>query len=267
MSDQDNLFKEENKEQTKAPETDNTLQDLLGGIVNERGEQKYKTVADALVGLRNAQEFIPTLQKEKKELEEKYSAAQAEADRIAALEESILQLSGKEKQEQEGTPQASVASPESVTKLVESYLSQRDSQATKAQNLQAVTAKVKEVYGDKAKEAIYTKAQELGMTTEALEQLAASNPKACLKILDISENGAHKQSNSFSPSSSINSSGLKPTTQPLFKRPEKSIMFGASSQDILDAAQAAKKMSEALHEQGMSAYDLANPKVYRKMFG
>ena len=270
MSDQDNLFKdtqENNKPEDPTGNPDNTLQDLLKGIVNENGEQKYKNVADALVGLRNAQEFIPTLQKEKRELEGKYAELEEKVSKIDALEASLLEMANKEKGETKETV-SEAFNPESITKQVEAVLLQRETKTQQERNLSEVVSAVREQFGDKAEEIFYGKAKELGMTNEEFNALAARNPKLCLKALDISGDGAHKQPSKFSPSgSSINTAGLKESPAPVFTRPEKSVMLGATSQEVTAEAAEALKMVEALHAQGMSVHDLSKPSNYFKMFG
>lgn len=269
MSDQDSLFKEENTNgaaDQPAP-TDNALQDLLKGIVNENGEQKYKTVADALVGLKNAQDFIPTLQKEKRELESRYQELEGKVSKIDALEATLLELTTGNKEEPSTTTGSSI-DPESITKQVKDILNAEKTKTVQEQNLKEVVSAVKAQFGDKAEEVFYNKAKELGMSNEEFNALAARNPKLCLKALDISGNDANKQSGKFAPSnSSLNTAGLKETPAPIFKRPERSVMLGATTQDLKNESAEALRMVQALHEQGMSVHDLSKPSLYSKMFG
>lgn len=266
MSDQDSLFKDTPNTANVEGKTD-APNDLLGSIKNEHGEQKYKSVEDALVALKNAQEFIPTLQTEKRELEKRYTELEGKVSKIDALEQALLELSNKKQEANDQKPNDS--RPESITKqMLEEYLRDRETAAERGKNLQSVVSAVKQTYGDQSEAVFYQKAEELGMSKEEMNSLAAKNPKLVLKILDISGEGANRQPQRFSPSGSeINTAGLKGKQPPVIKRPEKSIMLGATTSDIFNEAEESLKMVEAMHEQGMSVHDLSNPSLYFKMFG
>ena len=87
MPDQASIFNEQNPATQPTQNGDNTpgaqgsndLANLLGSIKNERGEPKYKSVEDALVGLRNAQEYIPQLTQKLSTQELELKAAREEA--------------------------------------------------------------------------------------------------------------------------------------------------------------------------------------------
>ena len=260
------IFTENKEGSTQNPPTgvtsENPLADLLGSIKNERGEVKYKDVESALIGLKNAQEFIPTLQKSVAERDAELAALRAKADRAAELERVIESLtSGKS-----GEPPPASSSPQKtdidIPALIEATLAKRDKQQVATTNVNSVISTVKCAFGDKAEEVFYNKAKEIGMSVAEFNALAASSPKAVLTMLGISEG---KSSFGTTPTS-VNSSGFVPTKDSLITRNKNPVLVGATSEDVSRELSAAKQMVVELHNQGKSISDLTNPKVFFKHF-
>ena len=236
------------------------LADLLGSIKNERGEVKYKDVESALIGLKNAQEFIPSLQKSVQEKETELATARAAAARVAELERVIESLtSGKP-----ADPPPSAPPKESnvdVSALVEEALSKREKQQVAKTNVNSVITAVKSSFGDKSEEVFYSKAKELGMSVAEFNSLAATSPKAVLTMLGITDGKP-----SFNSGTSINSSSFVPTKDTFIAKNKNTVLIGATYQDTAKELVAAKSMVTELHNQGMTIQDLTNPKVFFKHF-
>ena len=276
MADQPNSIFEQNSGTTIPPQgststepnttPNNELTDLLNGIKNERGEPKYKTLKDALLGLQNAQDYIPTLKKTLTEREQELETLRAEKARIAELEESVRRLAeqnGNTEQPPKSLTEQEVAAL--VTKSLEQTLSRREQQAIQQTNINTVVTSLKSTFGDSAETKFNEKAAEMGMSVAEFNALAARSPMIVLTALGVSVN---RENNTPAPNKgSVNTSSLHTSTETLVGRNKVPTLVGATSDEIKQEAQRANKMVEELHNAGRSVHDLADPKVYFKHFG
>lgn len=272
MADQPSIFEGTTNQET--PDTTNNgtatttppsndYADLLSSIKNERGETKYKTVQDALNGLKHAQEYIPQVKQQASEAELKMHKLEAEVQRLSALEETVLKLT--ERQEQSNTNGVTLGE-EDIAKLVERTLTKKQVQDTHASNTATVVNAITQKFGADAEKVFYTQAQEMGMTMEEMNLMAARTPKAVLKLLGISEAVAHKQTSLSPTQGTVSTSNFQQQPQSFIGREPKSITIGQTTQDLKEGVENASKMMEELAAQGYSSLDLANPKVFRKLF-
>ena len=196
MSDQD-IFKNEN-EKTEKPD----VETLLSSIKNEDGSQKYATIEDALKGAANAQEFIPKVLNEKRDVESEIEKLKAELAKRQTLEELAEALKTKAPNSKPAETEAKVESKglqsDDIDKLLEQKLSQREVAAAQQGNLKSVVDSVSAAYGEKASEHIKNTAQKFGMTAEALKTLSAENPQVALRLLDLE--GSKQNTKPTSPS-------------------------------------------------------------------
>lgn len=272
MADQpDSIFEKkeqetpENKPDVNQAKTqsDGAFNDLLKQIVNEKGEQKYKTLEDALVGLKHAQEYIPKLKLEKSAEEQELAALREKVSKLESLEETVLELTNRK---EEPSPDGKSLNEEDIAALIEKTLKNKQSIAVQKENTTLVVTTLKEKFGDKAEETFYSKAQEFGLSVDEMNAMAAKNPKVVLTMLGVSGEGAHKQPG-FTPSTgSVNTSAIQPRTNTFIGNSDKKIMLGATTQDIAEEANNAKQLVEELHSQGLGVEVLANPKEYFKRF-
>ena len=191
MPDQTSIFENKDSGTTLPPSgtgntdnvnTDAELTNLLAGIKNERGEPKYKSLKDALVGLQHAQTHIPKLNADLSARDQELERLRKEADRIAELENSIRSLTEKTDTLEKPPP---VLSEQNVAELVDRTLSQREQIAQAKANQQAVVNALVSKFGDKAEQTFNEAASELGMTVAEFNVLAAKNPKLVFKTLGI----------------------------------------------------------------------------------
>lgn len=278
MSDQTSIFNSNTEQQVETQPNTNVntsnvnnapnntdFADLLGQIKNERGEPKYHSVQDALNGLLHAQQFISTLTTEKKQQEEQLRAAQAEAERIRVLEDTLNKLTSQQSQTQNTTQP--VFDESKIAELVTSTLTKREQEIVSKQNLQTVVSQLQHVFGADAEKKFYGKAQELGLSIPEMNALAAKSPSAALAMLGVQAQ-TQTQSKGVLPSTgSINSSGVQTPPQSFIGRNEKATLIGATTQDIQLASDRANKMVDELHAQGKTIHDLTDPKVFFKHFG
>lgn len=275
MADQPSIFEEnktaqetpENKEtgstaNTAASAPSNPLEDLLREVKNENGEPKYKSVEDALVALKHAQEYIPKVKEEKTQAEKELEALRAEVERLKSLEDTVFDLT--QKQEQTSTNGVAL-DEEGIAKLVERTLTRKEQEEMSRKNQAEVVKTLSEKFGDEAEKVFYNKAQELGLSVDEMNSLAARSAKTVLTLFGVTETVAHKQTTNTSPTQgSVNTAAFQPNPQSFLGREEKSVMFGATTEDIKQAVANAEKLAEELARNGLTTFHLTDPKIYNK---
>lgn len=245
---------------------DSELTNLLSGIKNEKGEQKYKTLKDAIVGLQNAQEYIPDLKQTLLNKDIEIERLRSEAKKVSDLEESVRKLT--DRGFDNGTPPKSISEQdiaELVNRSLDQSLSQRDAVATQKQNIKAVVDALQSTFGADAEKKFYDKATELGMTVAEFNALAAKSPKMVLSTLGVQNK---QPTQPFTPTQgSVNTQGFTPPTDSFVGRNKTPSLIGATTQDLRDESRKANQMVDELHKAGKSVYELTDPKVYFKHFG
>lgn len=268
----ENIFNQENPVQTPGQNSsvqnpNDALATMLQDIKNERGEPKYRDVQTAIEALRHSQEFIPQLKEEKERLAREASELRSEVERLRAIEDTVTKLtSGNalEKPAPQVAPQT--LNPEEVAKLVEKTLTQREVEVQRKTNLQSVVSTMQQSFGDKAEETFYQRAKELGLSVEAINNLAASSPTAALKLFGIGD--TRTKQNLPSPTKpSVNADAFKPQQETFIGRNQKPVILGSTTQELMSEMRNAHNLVEELHSQGHTVHDLTDPKVYFKHFG
>jgi len=238
----------ENNQPTNTEETPpntNPFDDKLKGILNEKGEPKYKDVESALDALSHSQQFIETLKQEKQSIEEKLREAQVEIEKRKSVEEVVDKLT----QPNQEAPKTEVVdqtpndglSEEKILNLVKSALQEQNTVAQKEQNLKTVVSKLSETYGTKAPEAVQKVATEIGSTTEELQELAKSNPNLVLRLFS----DVKVESVKPTQPSSIQITTTDETTA--IPKPNKNFLTGgASSSEVVDYW---KQLKEATYKE------------------
>lgn len=250
--------------QSQPPVNDDATKTFLAAIKNERGEQKYATLDEALKALKHAQEYIPELKATQAQKDKELEELRAKNAEIESLKEAVQKLT--QNRGNEDTPSKSY-SEEDIAKLVESQLSRKEKEALVKANQSTVAKALAGQYGDDAEKLYNEKAVELGLSIESMNALAAQSPKAVLKMLGVSEQGAQRQP-MFAPSApSVNSDAFKGKPQDSFIGREKSqLTIGATDSDIRQGMDNARRMVEELEAHGLTTQDLSDPKVYAKFF-
>jgi len=233
------LFNDDNKPtgDNQNPQENNAnktpdFTDLLAGIKNERGEQKFKSVEDLINGYTASQEFIGTLKGEKSTVE---SQLQELTGKVKSQEELEALLQTKKEPEVPPAPSTPAGlQQEDVLALLE----QREQQAIATSNVKQVKDAVKAAKVDLA-EAV----QKAGISKEFAEEMAAKHPEQFLKLIDVDKPAAPPASLSGSTDTSVFNKEVpsKPKT----------IMRSTKTSDVVDAWKAAGERSMAkLEEQG-----------------
>ncbi|MEE8598847.1 MAG: hypothetical protein V3S69_04955 [Dehalococcoidales bacterium] len=229
MSDNDTaLFTDTDDNQDQANENANTSQDtstenpfadLLSGITNEDGTQKYTDVANALTSIPHAQTHINTIESDNAELKDKLAEA------LAAQE--LLRKSVSKQPEQKPLSQ------EALLQAIDGVLDAKSEKALKASNLDSVGKIFSDTYGDKAKDELKALAVANGVGLDFIKQLSETSPKVVLKLAGLSDTAVRRSEKS---SGTVNTETFssKPPAQE-----NKSVMGASNTSDLITGWRAA----------------------------
>lgn len=243
------------------PSPNDALATLLANVKNENGEQKYKTVEDALKALQHSQSYIPNLKTEVDTLKAELAAAREKANKIDELERTLETLTQNNNSQVNTTPQG--LSEEQIAELVVQTLQKTSTAAEKQKNISSVVNTMKEQFGEKAEEVFYNKAQELGLGKDEINQIAAKSPQAAFKLLGL---GVPQGTNGMPNKSGYNGAAFQPTPESKIRKNDKSVLLGATNDEVQQEMNNAKSMIAELESAGLTTYDLSDPKVFRKYF-
>lgn len=149
--------------------------DLLARITGEDGQPKYTTVETALSSLEHSQTHISKLEGE-------MSALRAQlAERTAA--EEVLKTIESKLETPKTDPVPVGVDLDAVKQLVQSELTANERAVLARTNLTSVTDQLTQVFGEKAEQEFYTAAKDSGLSVEQMNELAATAPKAALRLV------------------------------------------------------------------------------------
>lgn len=206
------------------PPSDN-LQDLLKNIKNDQGEQKYKSLEDALVALDHSQKYIPELKTQLSGTQQELNEMKVKMEKFGNIEETVQRLLAQKQEPQAHTPPSATGLDEqAVMKLVQQSLQARESQTQMQVNQKTVNDALVAKFGDKVIETLESKAKELNTTRQALGELAKNNPKLVLALFET-----HTQNINPTLPSRRTPEPMKPN--PASERPAKSMLSGVSVRD------------------------------------
>lgn len=163
----------------------NSLEDLLKNIKNENGEQKYKSLEDALVALDHSQKYIPELKTQLTGTVEELNRVKEQMSKFENIEETVQRLLAQQQKPQAPTsPVNSGLDEQAVMKLVQESLQLSKQTEAMDSNLKQVNDALVGKFGEKAIDTLEAKAKELNTTRQALGELAKSNPKLVLALFE-----------------------------------------------------------------------------------
>ena len=232
MTDQ-SLFQEQPKtEETGAqapvvqPEQSSLFNDQLSMIKNESGEAKYDSVPKALEALQHSQQYIPEIKSQLTAKDTEIAALKEQLAKASTIDEVVDRFTANQGQ----APEAIQTSPnaldeQAVIKLMQSHSAQEKQHTIAQANELAVSKVLVDKFGDKALDALSTKAGELGMTTDAMKSLAQQSPQAVIQMFGGGQ-AVHQP---------VQSSVSMPMGQPqsVEAQPTKSLLIGATYKDQL----------------------------------
>lgn len=163
-------------------------QSALNDLVGEG--KKFKTPDDLAKAKLESDRFIEKLQNEQRELREEL-AKRLSAEEALRRAQEAASTPPREPPAQSDAKPATQQAPD-ISSEVERVLQKREQESAVKRNIDQVTTKLQDLYGtvDKAAEVVRNKSQELGMSVDALQRLAAENPKAFFKLIGVEDKPA-----------------------------------------------------------------------------
>lgn len=151
------------------------LNDLLNAIKREDGTPKYASAEEAVKALINAQQHIKTLESENATYRENMS-------KIDSIEATISKMAHSKGDDTAPKPEEpkddNVVDFSKLDELIANKIQEMNRNTTKERNLAEFNSKVTD------QEYLNKRASDLGLNVEFIKDLAASSPKAALKLLE-----------------------------------------------------------------------------------
>lgn len=228
MTDQSVFDNSANTNSQTQPQVNDLFANQLQAIKNENGQPKYATVEKALEALAHAQGYIPELKTENQAKDEIIETLKAELAKKQSMEDLVNRLAQPQATPQTGEKpsQANVLDPNVVVQQVLNQLESKSQADTMKANRQKVEEFLVSKFGDKTKEVIQAKAQELGLTPQKIGELASSSPQAALALF----NGGAAPAPSVT-TGSVTIPGYKKEEYKPLERPAKSLLAGATAKE------------------------------------
>ena len=221
MSDDQSVFNAKPNEDP-SPQVVDVFADQLNMIKNESGEPKYDSVPKALEALQHSQQYIPEIKSQLHARDQEIATLKEQLSGASTLDDVMAKFNANQEQAPEDTQTPPNALDEqAIIKLIRSQSNQDRQQTVATTNEAAVSKVLVEKFGDKATEALTSKASELGMTIETMKTLAQQSPNAVLQFFGTSN---------VAPQQTVQSSVTTQLTPPKeggLEKPEKSLMAGA----------------------------------------
>jgi len=242
---------------------------LLASIVDNDGRPKYATIEEALKGAAHAQEYIGQLHTQVDESKAAITNLQQEVASRKSVQDAVNGI--VDGSPMNNSPQGQEAnqpvglSAEQAEGIFKSMIAENKQQEVRDTNENAVRTAMLKKYGDKAEEQFINKANQLGLTIDQFNKLSGTSPKA---VLEYFGTGSADTSIDVSQGSVNTEQVGHNREEPLASRNHgQSVLSGSTTQDVRQEYDRVKTMVTNLHEAGVTAADLTNPKEYRKHFG
>lgn len=169
--------------------------------------KKFKDTASLARGKVESDYFIESLKRENSELRQELQQRAQLAEMIERLGKAPDTLV---------VPDTSLAQPVppkevNLDELFEQKFKERETIAKRSENVRKAQAALQETLGADYVNVLVSKAQELGVTKEWINNLAAESPAAVLRLVGA-ENKSPRGSDLFTPPPASHQSGFKPST-------------------------------------------------------
>ena len=140
--------------------------------------KKYATIEDVYKAFPNSQKHISTLEEENRQIKEELTKRRTAEDLLNDIQNRVTPPSNGD------TIPPKVDMPD-ISSLVRQEVERVKVEESYKVNQRTVVDELTKVYGDKAREKYASLAVELGVTKEALNQLALTSPTAFFKLAGI----------------------------------------------------------------------------------
>ena len=194
------LFKDQDDQDSVDPNK-NYLDELVGE------DKKFKTPEELARGKAEADAFVERLKSE-------LSGLRQELSTRLKLEEVVDRIS-KQPPSSEPEPKApeqgdlsAILSPEKVKEMVAQTISDSEKAGRRQRNMALVEQKLQEAFGPTFRRTVKNEAQQLGLGEDFLNNLAAEQPTAFLKLFNVTPQPEVNSTATSAPRSQVNSEAL-----------------------------------------------------------
>lgn len=152
--------------------------EIASQLVGE--DKKFKTVNDLAKGKLEADVYIEQMKVQLKAANDELAKVKNADDKFSKILEQIGQRNN------ESTPQVNTTPAmvnDDITALVRNQITAIEKERSAQQNIDTTNSKLKELFGDRAKEIVESKAKELGVGMEELKILSSKSPSALLTLV------------------------------------------------------------------------------------
>lgn len=207
---------EEKPTEVVSPETD-----ILKSITSTTGEQKYQTTTDALYALKHSQEHIAKIEAENTEL-------RGSAELGDRMDKLFTKLEQEPKKSETPAAVGSIGI-EDIKEVTAKVYKDLKAEDVVTGNLNKVDRVMGERYGDKAKELVAQKANDLGVGIDFLMDMAARSPDGFVSLFPAPE----KSVGTSELTGSVNADALKPNESDQDLTPKTDLLYGAPTSEVL----------------------------------
>lgn len=204
MNDKTDLFDQEDENSSQEhKEVENYLEALVGE------DKRYKTTEDLAKATAYGQDHIQHLEEENAELRQELQTRMSVEEALATVPQKKDEMQSNTPAPQEGeNSEKTVVAPHltanEVKKLIADSLSEVGRASQAAENFKTVEQELKKRFGADTRSVLVSKAKELGMSQEEMNEMAVTKPKVFLALVGGEK---PKAQNLFNPqSASIDSS-------------------------------------------------------------
>lgn len=176
----------EAENEPKGNDVPGELQDLVGE------GKKYKSVEDALRSIPHAQEHISRLEQEMQQLRE-------DLDGRLNSEETLKQILERQKGSEEPEAPSDQITPDVIKDMAKSAYEELTQEEKRSKNIQNVDAALRDKWGEKAAEQLKTKADELGVSLQFMQETAAHSPQAFYNLVGLDKSASAKPDHTTAP--------------------------------------------------------------------
>lgn len=226
MTDPSSVFDQTTTQETPVQaQTLDAFNHQLASIKNENGEQKYKSLDDALSALAHSQQYIPQVRSELASKEQELAELKAKLEATGSVQEMVQKLAEQKDTTPEQTTQVAGLDEQAVVDLFKKMSGEEAAANLRKTNSEQVNSTLSAKYGDKANEVVAQRASELGMSLEQLKSLSETSPNVVLELFGTKATPTPTPTTGSyaSPQSTPDVTEVAP--------PTKSLLRGATSQE------------------------------------
>ena len=187
------------------PSTDVPAATILDQVVGDG--KKYSSIEELAKGQQAGDTYINQLKDELSGLRGELDKRLTAEDMVQEIKREREELKANQSATENTTPQYN---EEAVTELISKTFDQREGMKVSEANISLVDTKMKALYGtDKAQDVVASKAKEMNVSVQWLQDAAAQSPTAFFNIMGVSTEGSKTVTPSATVSTTTNTAAVE----------------------------------------------------------